>query len=365
MTSEVPHIRELEERDLPEMTRLKFVQGDTAGQWQKRFDWQFTNNPARPSGKPLGWVIETTEGRLEGHQMAVPQRVKILNSEQYVAFSADTYVSPVLRGHGFGSRLFETYFNAQAGSLALTSTANQASEYLWLTRFGAFPIDDLNRSFIFIYRSGPLIEEVLARRGLKLFFKSASAKLGIVYDRFWLRPLPAIASSVSCDNVEPDDSSLDEIWKRYRNDYQILTVRDRVYRKWRYNAILCPKPSLWRVSDVKRDLSAWFSLRVIARGVTRVSVCELMDVFGPSREGEFQRSVLACATLKGQEAGADVMEVKGLHSSWRSCLLSLGFRNRLLPSNPFLCRNMGLMNEEILKKQATWHISCADGDAAV
>jgi hypothetical protein len=50
---------------------------------------------------------------------------------------------------------------------------------------------------------------------------------------------------------------------------------------------------MWLVTDNQDELQAWFSLRVKIRGKTPINVCELLDIFGPMREMEFQRHVLA------------------------------------------------------------------------
>ena len=366
MTGQGPRIHVLVADDIAEIARLKFEQGDTSGRWRTRFEWQFAKNPARVRERPLGWVIEATDGVICGHQMAIPHRSKVLDSEQYVGFSADTYVSPELRGQGLGRKLFETYFKAQTGGLALTTTANPASEYLWVQKLGAIPIGDLNKGFLSIFRSGPILQEVLIRRfSHPSVTRHVASIAGVIRDAFRAKGLPAVPASIKCEQVTPQDPVLDDLWQRYRDDHRITVVRDRVYRVWRYGDVPGPKPSIWLVRDAQRDLQAWFSLRVAVRGIAQVKICELLDVFGSPQESEFQSHVLACAVRVGHGTGADAMEIKGLHRSWRLHLSSLGFVTRMLPSNPFLCKNMGAMDETTLHGAESWHLCSADGDAGL
>lgn len=358
-------IREIEEADIPELERLKCEQGEDGSLWVKRFEWQFLGNPARCSGRPLGWVVESPGGRLHAHQMAMPEHFRVFDSEQILAFSADTYVTPLLRGQGLGGKLFKTYFEAQRGRLAVTTTANPASEYLWLQKFDAVSIGDLNKSFLFIFRSEPPIREFMLRLFRHRWIRFPTLILGCFYDLLRKKSLPGISDSIVCEQVRPDDPKLDEIWRLHKNDCPVMAVRDGTYRDWRYNKIPGTKPTLWLVTDENAGLDAWFALRVVERGASEVKVCELLDVFGPFKPDRFQREVLALAVHVGYETGADLLEVKGLHQSWRSHLLSLGFISRTLPSNPFLYKNMSAIQDSALRETMSWHICVADGDAGI
>jgi len=299
--------------------------------------------------------------------MAMPHRFKVLDNEQYVGISGDTFCHPHYRGHGYGRQLFKAYFEAQRGSLAVATTANPISEFIWL-RENAISIGDLNKGFLFPYRSAPLVREFLLRRWPRFPAKSFLAFVaGAMRDALLLiKRMPIIAASIKVEPIEPGDDRLDEIWQPYKHEYLITVVRDKTYRVWRYSQAPEPVPSLWLVTDSVRDLRAWFSLRVKQRGIgQRVRVCELLDVFGPLGEPEFQRAVLVCAVRMAKETGADVFEVKGLNPNWRRHLARLGFSQRFFPSNPFLCKNMSDVDRAILERAENWHLCSADGDAAV
>ncbi len=365
MKEQLPYIRPLALNDVEEVTRLKAEQGDVERVWRRRFEWQFTKNPAREPDRPLGWVLDVGGGRLAGHQMAMPHRFKVLDNEQYVGISGDTFCHSDYRGHGYGRQLFKAYFEAQEGSLAVATTANPISEYIWLKE-NAISIGNLNKGFLFPYCSTRLVHEVLLRRWPRFPAKSIVAFVtGTLRDTL-LRSTPTIGASFKVEPVEPDDGHLDEIWQRYKGEYLITVVRDETYRIWRYSRAPEPVPSLWLVTDSVRDLQAWFSLRIKQRGIEQqVRVCELLDVFGPLGEPEFQRGVLACAVHVAKETNADALEVKGLNPNWRRHLPKLGFLQRVFPSNPFLCKNMSEIDRAILEQAENWHLCSADGDAAV
>lgn len=366
MKERTPYIRPFVLSDLEEVTRLKAEAGDVEGAWRKRFEWEFAANPAREADQPLGWVLDVGGGRLAGHRMAMPQRFKVLNSEQYVRFGVDTWCHPDYRGRGYGRQLNKAFFDAQEGGLALDTSANAITEHIWLTE-NAISIGDLNKSFLFPYRSAPLVCEVLLRRWPRFPAGSFVASIaGTIRDALLRRSMPTIAASIKVEPVEPDNGHLDKIWQRHKDEYLITVVRDEPYRMWRYLRAPEPVPSLWLVTDSVRDLQAWFSLRVKLRGIEQqVRVCELLDMFGPAGEPAFQRDVLACAVRVAKETNADVLEVNGLNPNWRRHLPKLGFLQRVLPSNPFLCKNMSDIDRSILERAENWHLCSADGDLAV
>ena len=358
-------IRPIEEGDLEQISRLKIEQGDTSNHWRHRFDWQYASNPARREGQPLGWVIETGEG-IAGYQMSMPHRIKVFNQEHYVGFSADTYVDSSLRGLGLGVKLFEVYFNAQRGPFALTTTANSASEYIWKKKFGAFPIGDLGHSFLFLYRPGPVLKEALRQWSrYRWTLKRLEPILGKVSDLFLKKSLPHTSPEMICETVRPDEPILDKLWEQHKHEYPITVVRDYTYRTWRYAIAPEPRPSLWLVRDSLTDSYAWFSLRVVVRGIGNVKICQLLDVFGPRRDDKFQKSVLACAVQEGFKTGADCIEFLGLHQTWRSQILPLGCFTRSLPSNLFLCKNMNGADSRNVEDVHNWHLCAADGDLGI
>jgi hypothetical protein len=133
---------------------------------------------------------------------------------------------------------------------------------------------------------------------VRKFFSSKvmiyAARLGgVIREVLQKRPFPKLIDSILCHPVNPEDTNLDSIGKKYGPEYPITIVRDRLYRVWRYQHAPGPVPAMWLVTDNQDELQAWFSLRVKIRGKTPINVCELLDIFGPMREMEFQRHVLA------------------------------------------------------------------------
>ena len=128
--------------------------------------------------------------------MVMPQRFKVLNSEQHVGFGVDTWCHPDYRGRFYGLQLNKAFFDAQEGSLALNTTANAISEYIWLME-NAISIGDLDKSFLFPYRSAPLVCEVLLRRWPRFPAGSFVASIaGTIRDALLRKSTPTIAASI-------------------------------------------------------------------------------------------------------------------------------------------------------------------------
>ncbi len=367
MRLQFPIIRIVADRDIEGIAKLKLEDGDESGLWRNRFGWQYANNPARISEKPLGWVIEAADGTIKGCRMAIPHRFKILNSECYVPFAADTYVHTDIRKQNLGYQIYGAFFSAQKGGLALTSSANEVTEYIMLNKFSAISIGELGISYLYLFNSGRIFQQAFIRRFPKLWFGvPAVLSVGRLGDMVNKMRLPELPDTIECTTVQHDDSCLDDVWLRYRSHYRITVVRDSPYRQWRYGDIPGTKPMMWWVKDTRSGAVAWFSARITPlRKNAEVQKFELLDMFGPIDNPVFQKHTLICAIRQGLNAGVDVLEVKGLHPSWRAHLPSLGFIARKMPCNPFLCKNSGPIDGAVLRQAQTFHITCADGDIAI
>jgi GNAT superfamily N-acetyltransferase len=353
--------------------------------WRDVFRWKFLDNPARRPERPYGWVLED-QGRIVGLQMGMPHCVSVLGKPYYAGFSGDTLLHPDYRGQGWGRRLTEAYVSGQRGGLALTTTANvTAGNLMWLG-VGAMPIGSLRTYYQFRLRVGRPILDLLATHTPWLPLKRVSADVGEELFRL-LRPRHIAAPGFL--NVEPvaaDDSRLDEIWSRLRNEYRIMVIRDQSYRVWRYAQAPPPRPSLWIITAAGGQSVAWFSLRLTGMGQSPASSlgpgdepkldpedsnrpkplrAELLDAFGPADDPGLQRGVLACALRQAYDLGADSLRVAGLHPTWRRHLDELGFGRRLFNSHPFLCINCGDFDRALLESPDSWHLCAADGDLAV
>ncbi|MEZ4223842.1 MAG: hypothetical protein R3B13_23030 [Polyangiaceae bacterium] len=359
-------IRPVEAGDLVELIRLKREQGDVNGSWAARFDWQFARNPFREDGRPIGWVLDAGGGRLGGHQMAMPHRFQVLGTEQYVGISMDTFAHSDYRGAGIGRRLFEAYFEAQAGGLAVATTANNISEHIWL-KADAIYLGDLNIAYLYPFRSASLVGNLVAGRLRRLPAKRLLSSLaGMPLDVVAKLRQPRLGTGTRVERVSADDAVLDEIWTRYRDQYRITNVRDARYRRWRYIDCPEPQPSLHLVTDSLTGAQGWFALKTKERGKDYpIQVCDVVDIFGPVEDARFQRQVISAALIAARETGADCMEFAGGHPSWRQHLRGLGFLRRTLPSNGFLCKNMSEIAQAALMPADAWHLVRADGDAAL
>lgn len=353
--------------DAEAIAKLKDAHGREGSVWLKRFRWQFLDNPAYDADRPIGWVVRTSEGEVLGHEMAMPQRFRLFGTEKTIAISSDTFVDPQLRGMGLGKDLFDAYFKARRGGVALGTSSNDATQHLW-EKVGGFPIGNLNVIYRLPFRSHAVaVAEGGDSKSRSSLFKSANYVMGRILDAVARRELPTLAKSTRCASVEPEAEVLDELWIRYGNDYPVTAVRDRTYRSWRYSQAPPPTPQVYLVEgrgDSGDDVRGWFVIRVVRRGRLTV-VCELLDVFGPLRDREFQRQVLISAVQVGAESGADMLEVQGMHPGWRAHMAGLGFLSVKLASDPFMCRNMGSFDEDALRLPTSWHVCAADGDAAV
>lgn len=96
--------------------------------------WQYYDNPA---GEPLGCNIDDG-GRLIGHLMGIPQRVRLHGEPATVTLIMNVATHPDYRGRGLFLELVRRVaeMSAQRGHAGVVGVANQQTERAYRTRLG-------------------------------------------------------------------------------------------------------------------------------------------------------------------------------------------------------------------------------------
>jgi GNAT superfamily N-acetyltransferase len=164
---------------------------------QQLWSWRFRDNPTGPGIIYVSW----DEDVLAAHYAVTPIVLRIDGRDHVAALSGTTMTHPAYRGLGLFPKLAQTTYDhmARSGMAMVWGFPNQFS-HRGLIR---------NLNWVDIYEV-PTFRLPLSP-GLSLFGPGDNvAELGEF------------------------DSRFDHLWERVKDDYQVITKRDKKYLQWRY-----------------------------------------------------------------------------------------------------------------------------------
>lgn len=161
--------------------------------WQ----WRFSDNPTKQIVIDLAWHDDL----LASHYAVSPVVLHIDGEDTLSALSMTTMTHQDFRGHGLFLRLAESVYSRMAA---------KDMKMVW-----GFPNVLSHRGFV-KYLNWSDISEVPTFR--------------FVFSE--VRPLPKPSSHII--ELESFDARFDQLWETVKDEYPVLTKRDRSYLSWRY-----------------------------------------------------------------------------------------------------------------------------------
>lgn len=330
------------------------------------------NNPVwrQHANLPIGWVLESSEGRIVGSIGSVPFFFE-LGGRQLIAATGSSWVVDE-RYRGYGLLLLERFLSqpgtdvflcvspnayAQPGIMSQcvrvpTGTWNRAA--FWITNYRNFAGSALASPQVRLGRmlQYPLSATLMVRDALRRDqVKAALGRLG----RYEIRTCIAV------------DDRFDEFWEavRSRNQHRLLANRSREVLEWHFRYPLSRKAAwISTVSDGDRLLAyAVFCRKDVARiGLRRV---RLIDYQSWCDEGAWLPPLLADALERCRQDGTAVLESIGWRIGGGDLMDKLAPHFRTLPSWQYFYKAANSELRELLKDRAVWNASHYDGDACI
>jgi hypothetical protein len=200
--------------------------GHTAAEFLAIFRWRTLNNPARPHELELGQCIRRNDGSLAGIHLVCPFRYRLGDRRLLGACSGVYFADDDARIQAFF--LFRRFLALPGFDFYFANTCNVYSSQLW-QKCGGRPVPDSDKQWLLPLRMGPLVREVLIRRGRKRLAPIGHAA-GSLLDWF-KRKLPT-------GNLKTEPTTDLEFMahcaERWRLSTHLVPERDLSYMRWHY-----------------------------------------------------------------------------------------------------------------------------------
>ena len=338
-------LRPFTDADLSSVAALKnrHVKG-SGDRWEKRFHWQYRENPAFQGEDFVGWAL-VADDAVRGAAFVMRQRFRCEAEEVTVPILADMIVAPELSIQCL--QLMKAYFELAGSGPALCTSAAEATSRMWKA-FGGDHLAGTDCQLSAVLRPGAILKDKLAQRiGLSL----PRVIFGPV-DGFWQltsRKTLSPGYQLKHELVAASDHRLQDVVAETASLYTFTAARDTQYLKWRYER---SGARIVLVSARSGEPVCWAAYTdVPSPGSARRA--RVLDISGAVTDSE--ASAVASTVLRHLcEMRYDAAVLVGMHSSWRTAFKNVGCRVHSRPSS-FVVKSENM-------ETSGWHVVPADGD---
>ncbi|MGQ0714518.1 MAG: GNAT family N-acetyltransferase [Gemmatimonadaceae bacterium] len=334
--------------------------------FQRRWQWQFIDNPAAAHAPMMVWVGEL-DGQVVGCLSSHLVRMKIGDRQIPHRYCNDLAVSSSARGWGLGTRLIGAYF-AVVQQLATAMYFNPANRKIH-DRHGYMPVRiypmlvrPLNLSAMVRFEtSSGRLPAVLQRAPISWIVRGGAWTVGLVVSALNRFLLPMRSPAYRIERAHEAGEEFDVLWRSLRDQFPITTVRDRAFVQWRF----FDDPAFTHTVLVARDQAR------TARGYLAISVSDnrgmrvgrILDVFTPPSDPRMLDALLREALERFRTARVDVVACLGtdprLRERLRRCLYLAPKSRQSLVLVAWRGREE---DRALVMEENNYHLSGADGD---
>ena len=348
-------VSRLREAEIPELIRVKAqVYGVEPREVPAYYRWKFFDNPQRGELVPF-WVLREGE-RMVGGIGALPVRMRVLGRAIDAEFACDMFIERGRQRSGLGTVLMDAYLADSPWPLMVNTSPS-------LTRFLAKRgFVDLSAGFRVrarVLRPGAILGARWGGwrgSGMRLLDPVLRTALE-ARARVLARPADP---GITVEEKEAFGSWSETIREVAEPDQAIVTIRDPVYLRWKYQSHPLYTYRILCASRAGRPVAyATFRLRRDQEGAG--PLCVVQELFGPRADSAARRALLAHLVRAARDAGAQAVKVLTTDDAIRQDLRASGFLT-LKHSPGFLCpKHPGLDGPEVLNI-SNWFLSGGDCD---
>jgi hypothetical protein len=314
---------------------------------------------------PIGWVLETSEGKIVGSLCNLPLPYVYRGQKLLVAAGRGWAVDEQYRGYAL--LLMDEYLNQSRVDLFLNTTVNGSAAGAFAF-FGSvrIPVGDWSRAAFFITRYRAFAESALRIRqswrphllsypvGLAVYFKARSTAMRIP------------GSQIPVEFSRNFDERFDAFWDALSRDGEtLLAVRNCAVLQWHFSASLA-RNELW-VLTISQN-GAIQACGIFQRrdepqfGLKRM---RLVDFQALHSHAEFSAAILRQALDQCRAQGIHALENVGCDlENTRVFDRFAPFRRKLSAWSSFYLARRPELGES-LRNPAAWAPSSYDGDSSL
>ncbi|WP_250654734.1 hypothetical protein [Alkalimarinus coralli] len=325
---------------------------------QRRWQWQYEDNPFNPNGVPAIRVVEKDK-QIFGLLCGIHQRFYIDGLRCDGVWVTDHMARPM---EGVG--------NARAGKLLALDfcghydllsgqLAPKLNQY-WTRLLQRGPIDTAHLPVMVRPLS---IEAVLAKKLKLSAFTRGLAKIFDLMLPLYLKNKACNAKGYSFDIVSTFDASFDEIWDRVRDGYCNIGCRNSEYLNWRYKNI--PDRS-YDCYVARKDgvIKGWIVCRrIYGKDIPKSRIVDMLMANGDVETAHY---LITNAVRMQKKQGALIVHALGTENSAIKEAFSLsGFKAH--PDENRMPAFIGVNNLEevdnsLFYKSENWYLTLGDSD---
>ena len=363
------NIREFRDKDISELYNLysEAFGTEALARWQKRWKWEFVDNPACKVLPSRIFVAEDSNQGLMGCVGSFPVELKVGDKIVPYPYGCDFLVAKASRNKNVGSRLVQAY--AESAPVMATSFFHTDVSVHILKKFGfqavySEPVYVRPVNFLpvlkLIKKSKTLPKFVSGKPVYPLIRNSSFIANGTImaFNR-WKHPKRSLKCEIK--EVIRVDSEYDELWERCSKKFPIIVKRDSKFIKWRFMDDPVFKHTLLSIRDKNGVLNGYIDVRVSDLGDMKVG--QIMDIFCDPDSIEIV-DALICEGLKVLgERKVDLIKCIGLHPKIRRPIEKYLYWKSSMMEVPAMVLWKGDPElEKLLYDKSNWHLSLADGD---
>ena len=316
-----------------------------------RWRWMFVESARRLDLAPQVW-LHRQDGRIVGHNGAIPVRVKIGAAERSTAWLVDTMVLPEYRSQAVGARLMIQSHEDLPFALSLGQTQQMREILLRLDWQQVAPLETA-QLLIRPERvlKGKLPSPAALAAGVAL--RAGGVLRGVIKGR----------GNATVREITRFDASHDLLWERLASEVTCAVRRDASYLNWKY--VDQPGQEFLRLEvsdgqDARGVVVLMFRDPDVAYRYRRAFI---VDVIAPLGNDTLMAELLSSAVRAAADRSADALLCLHINAKLTAALQRQGFRLRS-PSRYLLVRPVGLDDQlrDRLLDPAAWFVTQGDSD---
>ena len=317
--------------------------------------WLLDENPYNPDGKNLLFLLKEGEKAI-GCDGLIPNELYLRGKTYLMAHSVKSMTHPDFQRQGIFRKMTENSESKgrEAGVDVILGLANAAS-YPAYQKFG----------WETLLEKEVLVKPIHIKKILKRKFKlNTVAELGdFVFTTVNKLQMKENSESLSFEWLDQVPEEVQDCWDRYKDNYDLLLVRDYKYLHYRYNQ----RPDVSYHTLLVRQYGKAVGFVILRESKTKNSVfASVAEFFTDPFDDKLIDAMAKALTRYAYERELDYLVLScGEYGNYNRVLKQNSFRPTPKPAsnNMMIAR---ILNEDIrvedLKRPQSWHLSQGEGD---
>src|SRR5688572_2183775 len=319
---------------------------DSADANRLRWDWQYRNNPHRPTDGPLIWVAR--EGQtIIGQYATMPVKLSVQGQEIDAAWGMDVMVAPERQRQGLGEVLFRTWDRNVGASLGLGLSESSYRLFLKMRWPDVGPVPCFVK---------PLTRRALRRPNWPLGLNRLVSAITLPFVKIVARNRPLRAE---VRLLQRFDESFTELWESVAAKFDLAVRRDASYLNWKYTTAPHVRYSIAALR--RNDQNVGYAVyRHVVEPRGRVTL--LVDFLTDPDDLDGFSTLLGWVDREARRADSDKIRAFAFHAAYGRGLRKSGYFQMKSTMGLVVKVNAVEVPPAFYEHTDSWHITLGDSD---